>query len=119
MRMRRRLEHLLKIVDGEVEVEVVHVAGEEVELADELWSERRPVALRVLAEIESVLAHVVGDAVIDLAGELVPEGSRIPVVTNRAVHRLPRLELIRRSAVAPQHRLEPAELSRRPQHLPL
>src|SRR5438309_5676903 len=66
-----------------------------------------------------MLAHVVRDVVIDLSRELVPQRPRIAVGADRTVHRLPRLELIRRPAVTAEHCLEAAELARRPEYLPL
>src|SRR5437016_871071 len=119
MRVRGRLEHLLKIVDGETEIEVVHVAGEEMELADELRADRRPIPLRILAQIKAVVAHINRDVMVDLPSELVPERAWIAVVADRAVHRFPRLELIGGATVTAEHRLEAAQLTRRPKHLAL
>src|SRR5256714_12895993 len=119
MRIRGRLEHLLKIVNGEIEIEIVHVPGEEMELADELRADRRPIPLRILAEIKAVVAHIHRDVIVDLPGELVPELAWIAGVADGAVHRFPRLELIGGATVTTEHRLEAAQLTRRPKHLAL
>src|SRR5579872_6951368 len=48
------LEHVLEIIYGEVQVEVVHVAGEEMQLAGELGPKRSPVAFRIRTQIKSM-----------------------------------------------------------------
>src|SRR5262249_34207155 len=57
MRIARLLEHVLEVVDAEIQVEIVHLTGEEVELADELGAERRPVLSCVLSQIVAMLEH--------------------------------------------------------------
>ena len=50
----------------------LHVPAKEVELAHETGTDLRPVFLQVVGQIESMIAHVVGNLMIDLAGQLVP-----------------------------------------------
>src|SRR3546814_6196654 len=40
-------DHLLEPIDREVEVEIVHLAGEEMQLPAKLRSERRPIIARI------------------------------------------------------------------------
>src|SRR6185312_4869161 len=107
----RGIKECLRLVDGHVEVEVVHVAGVEVQLADELRTDRRPVRLHVRGEIEAVVAHVLGDAVIDRAGSFVPQRLGISILAHRTVHCFPRFLLLGRSAVRTKHGLELAQLA--------
>src|SRR3569623_1686180 len=50
------LHHVLEVIDAEVEEEVVLLAGEHVELARELRSQRRTVAARILGLVPAILA---------------------------------------------------------------
>src|SRR5258708_7383952 len=115
----RALEKLLEAIDRNVEIEVVHVTGEEVQFSDQLRAERRPVPLGVVAQIEAVVAHVRRRRAVDGSRQFVPEGHWISVRAHGSIDRLPRLELIARPAVTAEDCLESGELSRRPDNLAL
>ena len=110
-------QHVLEVVDAEVQEEIILLAGEEVQLAVELRAERCPVAARVLGEIVAVLAHVRDDVLVDRAGLLVEQRRRVAVRACRTVRCLPDVELIVGAAARAEHRLELRKLPHRPQHL--
>src|SRR5256886_14209278 len=76
----RVCEELLEPVHGEVQVEGVHVAGEDVDLAFEPGREGRPVALQVVSQVVVVGPEVLGHAAVDRAGPEVPQlgGGALP-----------------------------------------
>src|ERR1700716_3598585 len=88
VRIGRAPEKFLKIVHGQIQVKVVHVSTGEMQLADDLRPHALPVTLRVVAQVEAMLTHVLGHVVIDLACYLVPQWPRIPIRSNRAIYRL-------------------------------
>ena len=93
VRVSRSLEDCFNEVDGVVEIVVVHRAAVDVDLALELWSKGRPIALENVTEVV-VLAPVLGDPVIDLAGEFVPDPLGITILSHRAVDGFPDVPLI-------------------------
>src|SRR5437879_1224774 len=58
----RACEELLEPVPGEVQVERVHVAGEDMDLAPELGPEPRPVPLQIIAQVVVVRPEVLRPA---------------------------------------------------------
>src|SRR3546814_2330206 len=50
-------DHLLEPIDREVEVEIVHLAGEEMQLPAKLRSERRPIIARIARKVEALFAR--------------------------------------------------------------
>jgi len=57
-RIRCLLQERLEHVKGRVEVEVVHVAAIEMQLAHEPWTEFLPLGFNVVAQIIAVVPHV-------------------------------------------------------------
>src|SRR5512146_194677 len=76
-------------IHAQVEEVVVHVAHGDVQLADELGPDRRPVPLEIVAQIVAVLAHRLRDRVIDVPRALVPERLGVAVRADRRPRRLP------------------------------
>src|SRR5215813_14049253 len=77
-RICRALQKLLDQVDRVVQIVVVHVAAVDVYLAFEFRSERLPIALEDVAEVE-IFAPVFGDRTVYVAGHLIPDALRIAV----------------------------------------
>src|SRR2546425_4539589 len=103
IRARRALCEFFKQINREIQIEIIHVPGDEMQLAREPWPKRRPVLIGVVAKIISVVPHVRRDFAIDLARSFVPQLARITVRTDRTVDSLPRVELIAASAFAAEH----------------
>src|ERR1700723_604990 len=82
-------EEVLEHVDGGRQIEIVHVAGQNVELADELGTDARPVLFRVVPQVVSMITHVRRHGRVDLAGPEVEELPGIAVVADRPVRRIP------------------------------
>src|SRR5256886_16080979 len=106
----RPLEELLEAIDGEVQVERVHVAHEHVELALELGAERRPVTLQVVAQVVVVRLDILGHGVVDISCLEIPTLRSIAGRAHRAVGRLPDRELLSGAGAAAEHGLELALL---------
>src|SRR6267154_1634755 len=87
-------EELLQPVHGEVQVEGVHVACEDVDPALELGPEPRPVPRQILAQVVVVGAEVLGHAAVDRSAAQVPQLGRVAVRRDRTVRRLPDRELL-------------------------
>src|SRR5438128_9381773 len=102
----RACEELVEPVHGEVQVERVHVAGEDVDLAPELGPERCPVPLQISAQVVVVRPEVLGHAAVDRARAQVPQLGRVAVRRHRTVGRFPDRELLARAGAAAEHRLE-------------
>src|SRR5580658_8783144 len=49
-----RAEKIFHMIHGDVEIEVVHATGEDVQFADQLWSYLRPVMLQVVQYIPMI-----------------------------------------------------------------
>ena len=92
------LQEIFDQVDGVVEHVVVGAADVDAELAAEFGAERGPVALQDVAEVV-VFLPVGGDCGIDVAGFFVENRRGVAVVTDRAVDRLPDVELFAGAAV--------------------
>src|SRR5882724_9282591 len=106
----RACEELLEPVRGEVQVERVHVAGEDVDLTPELGPEPGPVPLQIIAQVVVVRPEVLGHAAVDRARAQVPQLDRVAVRRHRTVGSFPDRELLARAGAAAQHRLELALL---------
>ena len=98
------------MVDRVVQVEGVHVADVQVELALELRSERGPVALHDVAQVV-VLAPVRRDALVDRARQLVENRRWVAVGALGRVDRLPDVVLPRRTALAAEGPLDPVPVA--------
>ncbi len=72
VRVGRLFQKRLIIVDRQIQIEMIHVSAEEMELAGDLRPQAGPVALAIFKQVVTVIAHVVGDVVIDLARQLIP-----------------------------------------------
>ena len=73
----RAVEEALHHVDRGTEEEIVVVAGEEVQLANELRPDARPVLGGVVPEVVPVVAHVTRDLAIDHACSEVEHAPRV------------------------------------------
>src|SRR5690242_6774494 len=51
-------QKILKTIDRQVEVEIIHVPDVKVNLAGELLADPRPVLFQVIAKVVAVVAHV-------------------------------------------------------------
>src|SRR5262249_35106106 len=76
---------ILKLVDGKIQVEVIHIAAIKVQLAHQPRTDHWPIFLEIIAEIVVVVTHVDGDRGIDFPGELVPQWLRITIWPGRSV----------------------------------
>src|SRR5256886_17582800 len=85
----RACEELLEPVRGEVQVERVHVAGEDVDLTPELGPEPGPAPLQIIAQVVVVRPEVLGHAAVDRARAQVPQLDRVAVRRHRTVGRFP------------------------------
>src|SRR6185369_9088805 len=75
-------------------------------LADQIRAYLWPVFLQVVPEIVTVVTHVEGDLLIDLARQPIPHRARIAVLANRPVSGVPRCDLLTGAHVASEDRLE-------------
>lgn len=85
---------VFELVDSEIEVEIVHVADVDMDFAAKFGAESRPVGADIVAKIVTVIAHVVGDRMIDCAGAFVPQGLGIAVVADGAESGFPDFDLL-------------------------
>src|ERR1700680_297822 len=97
-------EKLLEEADGVVEIVGVARADLDVNLADELGSERLPVALKDVAQVV-VLAPIGGDLMVNHAGKRIPDGLGVAIVTDGAVDGLPDIVLVGGAAMSAEHEL--------------
>src|SRR5580693_6000045 len=107
----RRRQESFVIVNGQIQIEIVHVSAKEMEFADDLGSQRAPVASGIFEQVVAVIAHIFRDTVVDLAGRFIPKGNRVAVRTDWTVDCFPGFELISRTSVAPQYGLEYAQVA--------
>src|SRR3546814_8551219 len=81
-------DHVLEAIHREVEVEIVHLAGEKMELAAQLRPQGRPIVAGIARQVETMLAHIADDLLVYGSGLLVIEQHGIAVGADRTVRRL-------------------------------
>src|SRR5262245_48387462 len=104
------LRETFKQIDRQVEIKVVHLPGDEMQLASQLRPQCLPILLGIRARVITVLAHIRRYFPITFPAASIPERARIAILVWRAIDRFPRIELIAGSPSAPQHGLELAHL---------
>src|SRR4030095_339634 len=92
-----------KKVDGQVQIEIVHIARDEVQLSRKLWPQRLPIILSIVPQVIAIVAHVKRNFAVYLTGSLVPQRARITITAHWTVDRFPGIELITRAAFASEH----------------
>src|SRR3546814_1322767 len=68
IRARHLGDHVLEAIHREVEVEIVHLAGEKLELAAQLRPQGRPIVAGIAPQVETMLAHIADDLLVYVSG---------------------------------------------------
>src|SRR5215831_11452247 len=76
---------VLKQINCEVQIEVVHIAGDEMQFARKLWPERLPILLSVVAQVIAVVAHIESNFAVYFSCSRIPKRTRVTVTAHRAV----------------------------------
>ena len=109
----RGFEEFLHEVEGVVQVEIVHVAAEEVQLVHEPGAELFPVALEIVPQVEVVVAPILDHVVIDGPGQIIIDLDRVPVFSDRPEGGVIGVEKFSRTALVAKHGQKLRKLSDR------
>src|SRR5215510_3007698 len=102
----RLLGEVIKQINREVQIEVIHIAGDEMQFSRKLWSERLPILLSIVSQVVAVVAHVERNFAVNLSGSRVPKRTRVPVTAHRPVNSFPGIKLIPLATFAPKYRFK-------------
>src|SRR5579883_2461204 len=73
----------------------------------------------VVAQVITMIAHIVRDAMINFSGQFIPQRRGVAICAHRSVSSFPSLQLLACSSVTPERRFQLTELAHRHFRLPV